>query len=423
MLCSKSWIRNIFDSPVGVWPSLLACFTNSLCRIASCVLFATLATSHNLFRSHLLGTSRDPIPPPVQPMESILSYPMPPGYGKHTPEHSRNNSITSILSRRSSILETLAVMSRPLSRTTTSTTEPQTYNPVGFPIERPMSTDPMAIDTRSSISRANNPYGFASRQVSAYSAMTRSSTSLGNHPYQHRRVNNSMSSLPGFNPLSPIIRPTPSILSETAFKAIHPPATHFRHVSSVYSPVARPGTSLGFSALRSIPNSPQLGLGGRKTPSMHSAYGNRGHARSQSAGVIPTYPSSFTPIAPTYASSRSSSSGSGSLPRSGLNNMRRAINPDDIVVHVSSRIKDMDMAIRLERKLAEVQATLERKASQNSSDSGSNYTENGEMPGPLFITKSRSAVELTHAGFDFDLPEHRRFASAGLLDAGGVNRE
>jgi len=93
----------------------------------------------------------------------------------------------------------------------------------------------------------------------------------------------------------------------------------------------------------------------------------------------------------------------------------------------------MDLAVRLERKLAEVQQRLERQKSQSqgSESAGSSGTMEGiereaegtgMEPMPLMVRKSRSAVDLVPRGRmgmgmheSFELVESRKFGSAGIL--------
>jgi hypothetical protein len=400
--------------------------------IGSSVLFATIATSHNPFQSHLLGTTRDPDPESaVNPVQSAYTYPpMPPGYEKRTPSHSHSNSVTSV-SSQDSLPATIAIPSRPLSPTDRIVPVDLGRSTPDLSAEHPQTADHMRTRSGTATPNPSPPRSppkarmSTARAASAYGALSRTSahqsttslttlsyqTSSSNlfaqptHPFaSHPRLNDSVNMLPGFTPLAPIIRPTPSLLSESAFKAIHPPAQAFRHVSSPYSPVARPGTAGGLSTPRTMSTEPQLGLGGRRTPSVHSggyAYQHhRGHSRSHSAGIIPLMtPANASPTLPTRHSSRSSSSGSASLPRSGLNQMRTVNDPDAIeVIAPTVRTEDMDMAIRLERKLAEVQARLERNEGRSTTDASSYSGESYgsvEHVAPLHvIKKSSSAVDL-----------------------------
>jgi hypothetical protein len=79
--------------------------------------------------------------------------------------------------------------------------------------------------------------------------------------------------------------------------------------------------------------------------------------------------------------------------------MRTINDPDAIeVIAPVVRTDDMDMAIRLERKLAEVQARLERNEGRSTTDASSYSGESSgsvEHVAPLhFIKKSKSAVDL-----------------------------
>ncbi|KAF2436861.1 hypothetical protein EJ08DRAFT_644438 [Tothia fuscella] len=228
-----------------------------------------------------------------------------------------------------------------------------------------------------------------------------------------------MSSLPGFTPLAPINRPTPSLISESQFKAIHPPAQHFRHVSTPFATASKQGTAIPFASIRALPQSRQLSLSGTRTPSLHSGYGYRTHKRSQSAGIIPTYPQPFPQAAPpNLGSSRSSSSGSASFPRSGLSHMRNASDPHAIIIS-QRRARDYDMAVRLEQKLAEVQARLERQQSQSTSSSdGKDARLPLPAPAPLLIKKSQSAVELrkSYVGGDLGLSVTEDVGAGFLMD-------
>jgi hypothetical protein len=377
---------------------------------------------------------------------------MPLGYEKRSPSHSHSNSVTSV-SSQDSLPATLAIPSRPLSPTDRIAPASLGINtPLDLPTQRPMTGDPSRGGSGTATPVSNTPRTppkahTPSVHASAYGALSRSSTYQSTtslviptfpshlstqpiHPFAgHPRLNDSVNSLPGFTPQSPIVRPTPSVFSESAFKAVHPPAQAFRHVSSPSSPMVRPGTAGGLSNLRTMSTEPQLGLGGRRTPSVTSGYApahHRGHSRSHSAGVIPfMYPSASSPKPPTRHSSRSSSSGSTSLPRSGLSHMRTVSDPDAIeVIAPTTRNNDMDMALRLERKLAEVQARLESNEGRSTADSSSYSGESSgssiERVAPLsVIKKSKSAVDLGRSGESETEAFSRNFLLGGAGKLGG----
>lgn len=79
--------------------------------------------------------------------------------------------------------------------------------------------------------------------------------------------------------------------------------------------------------------------------------------------------------------------------------MRRPSDEDDVEM-AEMRARDMDMAIRLEQKLAEVQARLERKKSNSTGSDGITSSASGDSDSqgdnvaPLFIKKSKSAMDL-----------------------------
>jgi hypothetical protein len=111
--------------------------------------------------------------------------------------------------------------------------------------------------------------------------------------------------------------------------------------------------------------------------------------------------------------------------------MRSVTDPDAIqVIAPTVRTDDMDMAIRLERKLAEVQARLERNEGRSTTDASSYSGESSdsiERVAPLHVMKkSRSAVDLgrDRAGREseteafsrsFMLEEGRRTTFGGAL--------
>jgi hypothetical protein len=79
--------------------------------------------------------------------------------------------------------------------------------------------------------------------------------------------------------------------------------------------------------------------------------------------------------------------------------MRKVSDPDAIeVIAPTVRTDDLDMAIRLEQKLAEVQARLERNEGRSTTDASSYSGESSdsiERIAPLHVMKkSKSAVDL-----------------------------
>ena len=396
-------------------------YTNStFLRMSSCALFASIASSSDPFESHLFGKIKDVPKPAIEAPPPMFQFqfpiPIPPQYEKRMRSPKRSHSDSSMTSDRS-MPETMDISSRPISPVSPKPVGLGIFTPIDFPVEPPMS----GLSSRTT----SRP---ASRPGTAHSSMRRpftsySTTSLVNYPYQHHRRNHSTTSLPGFTPVMPIVRPPPVITVDSTWKALHPPAYQFRHFSSAYGPIVRPGMTAAFSTIRAIPQSPSLGLSGSRTPSVRSGSVYHNHSRSRSTG--------FVPMAPTRGSSKSSSSESGTFLRSRLNHLRSASDPNDM--QFPQRGADIDLAIRLEQKLAEVKARLERQKSQStaneSDNSNSNASTNTDQSRSdsqrrrewSALKKSRSAVDLTTPSSLWLRHGHRRTSSC--FDPGEARSE
>lgn len=249
-------------------------------RIVSCVLFAEIATDHHCYESWLFGIRKVKQLEEAKPRD-VLPASIPRG-------HSKTSSTSSL----------------------SSSTNP-----------RPSYTGYVpASQMRAVPGLQFNPYMAAPPSYGAYSPQTsRSSTMVSNGPYRSHSRSQSLTSIHSQGYYPPM-QPASFIMADSAWRAIHPPAFHFGHVSQPQRAYTPGGL------VRSIPPSPNHTRG----PGLYaSSQSSRSHSRAGSLNRMYIAPNGArlrsSPSNQSLSSGSSSSGGPTSQPyRPGMYHKRAA---------------------------------------------------------------------------------------------------
>ncbi|KAE9976680.1 hypothetical protein EG328_002466 [Venturia inaequalis] len=401
--------------------------------IASSALFATLETSHDPIKSDLFGITRDQYPtldPKKYRTASIhqLSFPGQAGAVENWEKsvaHSRIQNISSAMIRRSIREVSDAVNTTPMLQLLTGTT---TANEVGatmsprslgeFPVSRPGTS----LNSSSRVSIAPELTNLPPRRPRQVIRETRSTPSFSlrsppparmlrtshstpslrsgsHHPYiksHSRSASGSSLSLPGFNPplSSPLFRaPLHPVVSMTdsAWKAVHPPSSEFQQRtqhglfgSKSSASASTSNVPITYASSRVAAREQSLALHGSRAQSVngfghhsrnHSSTTAISHARSTSSGTSSSH--SSDPVRAWVGTQQrllSSASATNALVDRdvALRRVGAMLGPPPM------RREEMDLARRLEGKLMEVQRRLDARGagvgSESESGSGSSYS-------------------------------------------------
>jgi hypothetical protein len=349
--------------------------------LTTCALFIHIVTTRDLFEVHLLGKVKDQ-PIMVTPYRFSAAFRI---SGEKPPSLAHKKSASSDSTFRE----------KPLPKTPTMESRPRTptVDLVGLGIWTTMKT-PVSLPM---IDQA--PPLSPSRPVLAHGSP--GSASVYNRTssiYQHGQRNSSITTLPGFTPMKEIRRPAPACDGDSAWRALHLPASQFCHISGA-SPNLRPNSEHGLATIKTISISPLLDLSASHSPSIRSGsaypYARR-HSRNKSAPYAPIPP----PSQPTEQSPRSSSTSSHRK----RGHIRCTSDPNEMIsAHLAA---EMSLAMRLDQTLHEVSQKLEAQKSQNTNGSSQ-------------VTTASSASENWKNGTETDLSE--RTASSGVLRKGRSN--
>lgn len=406
-----------------------------LYRITSSALFATLEMSHDPLRSHLFGITRDrdPIVDPIEYRTASIHqrlFPRPGGPVKEWEKslaHSHNHSISLTTTRGPMREGTDAIDTKPLPLLTGTTIVSglgATMNPRAlgeFPVSRPgtafdnLNRGSVAPELTNLPPRGSRQVIRASRSTPSLSLISpparvlrasHSTNSLNgafssHHPYMRghsRSASGSSLSLPGFNPplSSSLLRapPPPTSMTDSAWKAVHPPANQFRHVgsSAPYLPFSsRASASASASSLNVPITYANSRLAAREqglafnVSCAQSVAGYANHSRKNSSATVANYPRSIV--------SHASSSNFSDPVRAWVGTQQRLLRSasvgevDSILGPPPVRREEMDLARRLERKLMEVQRRLDAQNGgvESESESARSYSL-GEIERSLSIS-------------------------------------